>query len=494
MSKVTGVISVLAEEEMQSIHEGALHILERVGMWIDHEGAMEYLAGVGCRVDMPAKRVWFPPDVVEKAIAKMRNSFDLEASRGGRAPIPFSYANIYFATMPRTIHYPFTINCGAFPPNVLDLEGNRHSATLHDVRDSIRLADALENIDFVGPPCSAQEVPHEVRPIVVAAELVKNTSKPGGIELWDAAQIEYISQIGAVVRGSEEELKRRPLLVGYCGVRSPLCLDRNMAEIFIENVRRGFPQWLYSMPSGGTTAPATMLGVLTQGVAETLVGLVLGYAIDPEARVSIDVAGSLAEMRTMGFPYSGPDVIVLQAATNQMVTQFYKRPGGAHGGRTDACFTGVQAGIEKALSMIFPLLAGATGIGTVGQIEKNMTFSYLQLVIDDEIARYIKHIFAGVRGEPERRALEVIEAVGPGGNFVDQVHTVKHFRQEFWFSSLMERVAWSAWEAQELRGMEARAREKALHLLAEHQPEPLDEAQIREIDSIVESARRELIG
>jgi trimethylamine--corrinoid protein Co-methyltransferase len=404
-----------------------------------------------------------------------------------------SYTSMYFATLPRAMADPFTLQTGAFPPYVLDLEGNRRSATLKDVRDSIRLADALENIDLVGPPCSAQEIPAEVRPVVVAAEMAKNTSKPGSVELWSTTQLKYVLEIAAVVQGGDDELRRRPILVGYSGIRSPLCLDSNMAAVFIEYVNRGIPQWLYSMPCGGTTAPATMLGVLTQGIAETLVGLVLGYAITPQAVVSIDMVGSLAEMATGGFPYSGPDVIALQGAANQMMTQFYGRPGGAHGGRTDACFTGVQAGIEKGLSMIVPLLAGARGIGTVGQVEKNLTFSYQQLVVDDEIARYIKQILKGVRGDPSLRALEVIEEVGPGGTFVDHPHTAEHFREEFWFSPLMERVAWGAWEGQEIRGMEARALEKAKRIVAEHHAEPLDDIKVKEIDRIVASADRELV-
>jgi len=494
MGRLTGIISVLSEEEMQSIHDGALQILERVGLWIDHEGAVNVLEGAGCAVDRASKRVRFPAAIVEDAVERMRASFEIEGRGEGREVMSFGYGNMYFGTMPRVVHYPFKINCGAFPPFVLSLDGERRSATLSDVRNSVRLADALDHIDFVGPPCSAQEVPHDVRPIVVTAELVKNTSKPGGIELWNTTHIDYISRMAAVIRGSEDELKRRPLLVGYCGIRSPLCLDHNMAEIFFENIKRGYPQWLYSMPCGGTTAPATMMGAITQGIAESLVGLVLGYAIDPDASVSIDVVCSLADAQSMGFPYSGPDVIALSAATNQMIAQFYKRPGGAHGGRTDACFTGVQAGIEKGLSMLFPLMAGATGIGTVGQIEKNMTFSFQQLVIDDEIARYVKHILKGIDGAPDRRALDVIEEVGPGGQFADHAHTARHFREEFWLSALMDRMPWTGWEANDKKGMEDHAREKARRLIEEHTPEPLEDDQVREIDDIVQAAEREILG
>ena len=58
----------------------------------------------------------------------------------------------------------------------------------------------------------------------------------------------------------------------------------------------------------------------------------------------------------------------------------------------------------------------------------------------------------------------------------------------------MERMTWEAWEAEETQGMEARAIEKARHLISSHQPEPLSDDQVREIDAIVRAAEREILG
>ncbi len=51
----------LSQEEMDAIHQAALRILERTGMWIDHVQALEYLRAAGCRVDMDRRIVKFPP-------------------------------------------------------------------------------------------------------------------------------------------------------------------------------------------------------------------------------------------------------------------------------------------------------------------------------------------------------------------------------------------------------------------------------------------------
>jgi trimethylamine--corrinoid protein Co-methyltransferase len=151
----------------------------------------------------------------------------------------------------------------------------------------------------------------------------------------------------------------------------------------------------------------------------------------------------------------------------------------------------VQAGVEKALSVIFPVLAGATGIGTLGHVENAVAFSFEQLVIDDEIVGYIRRMLEGFEVNEETIAFDVIKEVGIGGNFLAHPHTASSFRKEFWLPKLMERMPWGAWNAQEVKGLEAKARARAHDLLAHHHPEPLDEEQTREIDKIVEAAKRD---
>lgn len=490
MGNVSGKISVLSPEEMQRLHETALRILSEIGMRIDHAEALAYLDGAGCTVDEHSHVVRFPTDLVERSAARMREQFAGEPRYAER--IPMRYTAMYFSTFSRAPRPTFDANTGGFVPFVLDLDGVRRTASMADVRASIRLADALPNIDLVGLPCSAQEVPASLRPVVMAAELVKGTAKIGGVEAFRREDIPYLQRLAEVVRGSAEAARERPVLVGYGEAKSPLVIDENMAGIFVEYVRRGIPQSLDTMPAGGTTAPATSAGALALGLAETLGALTLAYAVNPDAVISLDLCPTLTAMDTMIFPYSGADRIPLLAAAMQMLADYYGRPGGCHGGKTDACQPGAQAGMEKALSILFPVLAGATGVGTLGHLENALTFSYQQLVIDDAIAGYIRRMLTGFQVNEETLAFDVIREVGIGGNYLTHPHTAASYRKEFYLSDLVERMPWASWEAQPVRGMEARAAEKARRLIAEERPRPLDAAQEREVDAIVAAACREL--
>ena len=172
MSKVSGIIDVLTRSEMELLHSSALTVLSEVGMRIEHEEALKVLAGVGCKVDFEKQVVKFPSEIVENAVKRMRKDFlPRGEEQSPRYPnrIPMRYTSMHFSTMPRRVRQNFDVNTGGFTIFVYDLDGQRRPSTMQDARDSIRLADALGNIDLVGLPCVATEIPAPLRPVVMTA-------------------------------------------------------------------------------------------------------------------------------------------------------------------------------------------------------------------------------------------------------------------------------------------------------------------------------------
>ncbi len=493
MGKLIEPIRFLNETEMQAIHQAALRILDEAGMWIDSGEALDYLEQYGCRVDRGRRRVRFPADLVQATVDRLRRAY----AEPGRIPQRMSvrYSQVYFSTLPHRIHPDFSANTGGFCVFIYDLEGRRRPATMDDVRACIRLADALPNVDLMGLPVSAQDVPPIMRPVAMAAELVKMTRKLGGVETFDRLDAHFVTRIAEIAAGGPRELRRNPILVGYGEARSPLCLDRNMAEILIDYVKAGLPQSLDTMPNAGMTAPVTSAGCLALGIAESLGGLVLGYAVDPAAIMSIDVCPSKADMKTGLYAYASPERMPLLAAKVQMMGEFYGCPSGTHGGKTDACYPGTQAGMEKIMSMLFPLLAGSVGIGTMGHLENAVTFSPQQLVIDNEIAGAVRRMLQGFEVSEETLAVDAIKEVGPHGTFLQHEHTIAHFRDELFPSRMLDRLNWEAAVGQPVRGIEEKARAVAAELMQKETQPPLSREQERAIDDVVAEAwakRREL--
>lgn len=480
----------LSPDEMETIHRNALRILSEIGMKIDHDAALDYLTAAGCRVDRVTRQVRFPEPVVEALVRKLRSDY---AAREEPERMSVRYSHVRFRKEPFQVHTDFTVSTGGYCMFICDLDGVRRPATLQDTRNALKLAAQLDQIAYTGLPVAAQDVPLPIRQIRMAAELVKHTDKYGGIEALDPFDIEYICRIGEVVRGGREELRRRPILIGYAEARTPLCIDPNMCDVMIEYVKRGMPQSLDTMPNAGATAPMHPAGALALGIAETLGGMVLAYAVDANAVVTLDVTPSFSDMRTGVFKYSGAERASLLGARIQMISEYYGCPSGVHGGKTDACLPGIRVGVEKAISMLTPVLCGAVGFGTVGHIENAITFSPVQLVIDNEIARYVRRVVKGFEVSDATVDFDLIRRVGIGGNYLAEPETAGGFREFMNLSPFFGVEPWGAdADTREARRWERAAVERTRELLANDVPSPLSREQTREIDAIVAEAEGKL--
>jgi len=83
----------------------------------------------------------------------------------------------------------------------------------------------------------------------------------------------------------------------------------------------------------------------------------------------------------------------------------------------------------------------------------------------------------------------VIRAVGPGGNFLSQKHTLKHMREIF-VPQFMDRRPYNIWEEKQDDGCDW-ALEKARKILNTYQPEPLDSTVSSELMKIIASLESE---
>lgn len=481
-------LRILSTDEMEAIHGSALDILEKIGMRIASPEALKYLKKYGCSVDESSNTVRFPKEVVSCSVERMKSTYEDSTRAANRMAV--RYSHIRFKKESHRVHPDFTTSAGGFCAFIFDLNGKRRSANHEDVLRSINLVNHLEHIDYTGLPVSAQEVPQALRPVKMAGELVKYTTKLGGVETFDKDDVKYLIDIAEVV--AADQMKSNPVLVGYAESRSPLCLDRNMVEIFMEYVRRGFPQTMDTMPSGGYSAPITAAGILAIGAAETLGPMVLAHAIDENATVGVDFTPSYGDMRSGIYQYASAQRLPLLVARVQMISEYYGCPSGIHGGKTDSCFPDIQTGVEKASTMLLPLLAGAVGIGTVGHLENAVTFSPQQLVIDSEISGIVHRALRGIEVNKKTLALDVIRDVGIGGSFLGHPHTAENFRKEMHLSDLFERSPWETAHSQPWKGIDEKASEFASRFWCLPQP-ILSEHQIGEIDRIVARAGKELL-
>lgn len=123
-------------------------------------------------------------------------------------------------------------------------------------------------------------------------------------------------------------------------------------------------------------------------------------------------------------------------------------------------------------------------------LEMGMTFSFGQLVIDDEIAAMVKRVVSGIDFEDTLMGVDLIKEIGIGGHFLSKRHTLEHLRSEQIQSTVIDRRVREEWEDSGSKSIIESANEKAAELIRTHTPEPLPEDVAKELRKIVKSAEK----
>lgn len=134
-----------------------------------------------------------------------------------------------------------------------------------------------------------------------------------------------------------------------------------------------------------------------------------------------------------------------------------------------------QAAHEFTLTAVLPALAGANMIYGVGMLDSGMTWDYAQAVMQNEMVRMIVKAVEGIPISDELMVLDVIEAVGPEGEYITHPHTYDNMKQQSQVE-LFDRNTREAWEAGGSKNIVDASYEKALDILKNHKPDPLPDS------------------
>jgi len=467
-------IQVLSREEQDRIHNASLQILETTGMIIRDDEALALLAQAGARVDFDHQRVFFPASLVQYALEQAPSEVKLY----GRDPshsVHLCEGNVYYSTSGYAVW--------VYDP----ASGKRREITQADLAWITRLADGLDQVEIhalLGTPIDA---PPETNDRYQLAIALHNTTK----HIWNTAYgpdgVADAVRMATAVRGTSEALRQYPLFTLDLTTLSPLQLDERQASTMVAGARAGIPIGASPGPIGGATGPVTLAGTLTQANAEFLGALTLCQVANPGIPVIYTQWTRSLDMALGSVAMGGPEFSLLRIATAQMA-QYYHLPSRGGGLMADAKAADAQMGMEKLLNCLSATLAGLNVVAGVGQTDFINTVRPDQMFIDNEMISLVRRMRRGIRVTDDTIALEVIQQVGPGGNYLAADHTVANFRQELWFPKLFDRKVWSVWEAEGALDIAARAAQKVL--ADQHQAPPLDAVVSREIWDVVRHADR----
>jgi trimethylamine--corrinoid protein Co-methyltransferase len=465
---------VLSEDQIEMIYSAALEVLERTGGRVYHEEALK-LFRESDAVLTDKNLVRIPGAMVERALKDYPRKITL-GGRDGRRTVHLEKDVVNFGT-------------GSDCPFITDRKtGKRRRYTFDDVVEAARIADYLPNFDFFMSHGLVSDVPNPKsydRHQFFA--MVSNTTKPLILTAVDGAGLRDLYEMACLIRGGEEEFRANPLFIIYIEPSSPLNHTREAVEKLLFASEKGIPAMYTPCPSAGATAPATLAGMLLQDLAETLLGLVLSNLKKPGMPLVMGGVQTIMDMMTSTYSYGAPELSLASAASTD-ISKWLGLPMFSTGGCSDSKVVDEQAAIEATFSLYTAMLSGASLIHDVGYLESGLNGSLQMLVLCDEIIDMVKHVGRGIRVDEETLCVDVIDRVGPGGQYLSEDHTLENYRKDFWFPKLMDRSGYESWLAEGGKTLRERVDEKMNQILETHRPAPIDEALTREMKSIIKKA------
>jgi trimethylamine--corrinoid protein Co-methyltransferase len=469
-------LEVLNADQLAEIKSATLHVLERIGVHFPSERALGVLAEHGAQVDMESQIVRLPPDLVLEELSRAPRSYTL-SGRADKTDLLLDGTSSYFGTD----------GCGTVTVD-FDTGEKRHSCK-EDVAKMARVADYLSSIAFYWPMVSAQDC-GRLAPLHELDASFRNTIKHVQTEtVMGEKAAQYAVRMGGVVAGDSDTLRARPPLSSLICTIAPLGHDREGIEAAMVFAKAGIPVGFMAMPTMGSTAPAAPGGALVVGNAEVVSAMVLMQLVAPGAPVFHALLASGMDPHTADYLVSLPQKYLCNVAAVQMAHDWgVPALAGTFGLDAEESATW-KLGRDSVYTALMCALAGTDITVGLGMLRASTVLVPEQIIFDDEIYHTHRILAEGLDVSGDGLALDVIADVGPGGHFLAQKHTRRHLRQ-VWIPELTQpRPSLDQVPPPDIR---QRARREFDRVLAEHQPEPLEEAIQIELQAILDAAAHEL--
>lgn len=460
--------SLLDQRACQRIHDASLLILQRTGVRVYHPTAVAMLAEAGGSVT-DGNLVHLPPELVESVLGRAPARIALHFRGSHAVAAELSGDMVNFGPGSDCLHY-------------LDPRTGRRRFTAADIAACVRLCDALPQIAFVMSMGIPADVPVDQHYRRQYALMATETTKPAVFVANDRHDCEAIVAMASVAAGSLEHLRRYPTILLYSEPTSPLQHSQTATGKLLYMAEQRLPVVHSPAPMMGGTAPITLAGGLALGNAEVLSSLLIHQLQAPGAPFIYGSGLHHLDMRTTISVYGAPEFQLARAMVADM-GRFYNLPSWGYAGCSDSLIMDGQAAADAACQVRDALLMGANLVHDVGYLEAGLTTSPEMIVFTAEMIEMHRHFLQGVRIDDDTLALDVIDRVGPGGDYLGDEHTMAHYRS-YWYPQLFERRRLERWQAAGGKRLSDRLRDQTVALMGTHRAEPLPESTRLEIERI----------
>ena len=469
----------LGEEGVNALHEGAMRILEEIGIEILNPEALEIFRGCGAIIN--GENVRIGRDFIMEMVAKAPERWTM-TPRNPERKLVIGGDYLLFGNV-------------SSPPNFWSLEtGRKVPGTRENCADLIKLSQYFNCIHFCGGyPVEPQDIHASIRHLDVLFDKLTLTDKVVHTYSLGKERVEDAMEMVRIAGGhTREEFEASPKFYTNINSTSPLKHDYPMLDGWMRLARANQGLVVTPFTLAGAMAPVTMAGAVAQSLAEGLIAVALAQVIRPGAACAIGTFTSNVDMKSGAPAFGTPEYMRATQMTGQMA-RFYKLPLRSSG----VCAANVpdgQAMWETEHSLWAAVQSGTNMVyHAAGWLEGGLIASPEKFIMDCEVLQQIQRYMepeVWATG-PDEIALDAISEVGSQGHFFGLQHTQDRYTTAFYQPFLSDWRNFEAWDQAGAVWTAERAHTLYKRIVESFEPPAMDEAIREELEAFVARRKEE---
>ncbi len=463
----------LDDEAVQALHDGAMRVLEEIGIEFLHKEAKAVLRKAGCIVSTDSDNVRMDRDFVMEQVRKAPSQFDITPRNLDRK-VTVGGNRMLFG------------NVGS-PPNCSDLDRGRRTGDRASYQDLIKLTQYFNCLHMmVGYPVEPVDIHPSIRHLDCLFDALTLTDKAVHAYSLGKERVEDAMEMVRIAGGlTHEEFNASPRMFTNINSTSPLKIDFNMLDGAMRMARRGQPVIVTPFTLAGAMAPITIAGAVMQQTAEALSTIALLQTINPGAPVMYGSFTSNVDMSSGAPAFGTPEYMRATQISGQMA-RFYGLPLRASNACAANC-PDAQAAWESAFSLWSCVSSGVNVVfHAAGWLEGGLCASYEKFIMDCETIQQVSYYMQPMTVGSDELAFDAIKEVGPDGNFFSASHTLERYETAFHAPFMSDLRNFETWEEHGSIATPERANKIWKKILNEFEPPTMDDGIREELETFVE--------
>ncbi len=467
-------LEMLDEAALQIIEHNAATVLEEIGVnFVDNPEALEIWRKAGAMID--GERVRIPRGLARKLCETAPSKFTQHA-RNPERNVEIGGDSLVLAPV-------------YGPPFVRDAEGGRRYATMEDFTKFVKLGYMSKYLHHSGGTvCEPTDVPVNKRHLDMLLTHMLYSDKPFMGSVTEPSRAQDSVEMCEILFG-KDFVQENTVMTSLINVNSPLTFDSIMMGALEIYARNNQACIISPFIVGGAMSPVSVMGTLTQVLAECLAGIAYSQLIRPGAPVIFGCFVTSIDMNSGAPTFGTPEATQILNGAGQLARHL-NLPFRSGGGLCGSKLPDAQAAYETAHTHNAALYGGVNFmLHACGWLEGGLVASFEKFVMDADQLGILHRLAAGVPTDENAQAMGAIAEVGPGGHFLGCEHTQSNFKEAFWHTDLLDYKPFETWEEEGARDTVALATARVAKLLTDYQQPPLDPEIAKKLQAYVQARK-----